>query len=119
MTPEQLAQRIEASQARLDAAIEDRIEQAAEQVLRVEREIVHVVTGRLRESLTAFGPFRIGSGALEARIVPTGLPRATYADIEEQRHGYARDTVRATQGEIASMTRDIGALVAQAAEGRL
>lgn len=66
--------------------------------------LVHVITGRLIGSFTIAGPFKLGAGTLEGRIVP-GVP---YAIDEIKRgglHDYAGRTVRATVEDRARLAQ--------------
>lgn len=76
-------------------------------ILALEREIVHVQTGRLQSGLSIEGPFPIGVGTLESRI---GAPSVPYADDEALRggaHDYPGRTVYEAQKIIAEALREM------------
>jgi Na+/H+-translocating membrane pyrophosphatase len=66
--------------------------------------LVHVVTGRMLRSFAIVGPFKLGVGTLEGRIVP-GVPYAIDEINRGGLHDYAGRTVRATVEERAAVAQ--------------
>ena len=81
----------------------------ARELLKVARRVVHVRTGRLRDSLFVSGPFDVGSGAFEADVITN----VSYAPLEIARGGEHDFVTRAlTEGQ--SIIDDTAAAMEQA-----
>lgn len=71
-------------------------------LLALEREIVHVRTGRLRAGLAIQGPFTISAGTLEGQISAPSVPYAA----DEAKLGGAHDFARRTMFEGAAILNE-------------
>lgn len=90
---------------------------AARELLAIARGVVHVKSGRLQGSLHIEGPFNVGTGTLEARVV-SNVP---YADLEIARgseHDYAARTIEDGSAVIEQAAQDMEAALIAILEGR-
>ena len=107
------ATRLASAPSRIEQRINGRTIQAQRELLRVVRSVVHVRTGRLRDSFHIEGAHLVGNGTLEGAIVPS----VPYARNERDRggeHDYVAQAEEASQGIIDDLARDIAAIYVQA-----
>ncbi len=117
-SPQAVAADIRRGLARLDDVVYDELEDLGEDVREIEQSVTHVLTGRLRDSETVFGPFEQGD-IVEVRITPVDVP---YAEIEAERgddHNFAALGRAKAEPRIQQATRKLERLGLRAVEGDL
>jgi hypothetical protein len=111
------AARMAAAEARVEARLRGINIRAARQLLAVARSVVHVQTGRLRDSLHVQGPFDIGTGALEVAIV-SNVPYAGKEAARGGEHDYPALTLQSGQSIIDQAAEDMELAIIAVMEGR-
>lgn len=97
---------LQAAPSRIEQRVLGRVGRAQRELLRVARSVVHVKTGRLRDSLSIDGVALIGGGTLEGAI-KTNVP---YAEAEVARggeHDYAQRTLEEGAGVLDELLKDL------------
>jgi hypothetical protein len=111
------AARLAQAEARVEARLRGINIRAARQLLSIARSVVHVQTGRLRDSLHVQGPFDIGTGALEVSIA-SSVPYAGAEIARGADHDYASLTIQGGQSVIDQTAEDMEMAIIAVMEGR-
>ena len=91
---------------------------AARALLRIAREEVHVVTGRLQQGLAVQGPFNVARGTLEARVAAPNVPYAAIEAAKGDTHDYPTRTLTVGAGIIDQAADDMERAILAVMEGR-
>lgn len=102
----QIAADLRTIEQKADAKLRAINTRAGRQILAVARAVVHVQTGRLRDSLRIEGPFDIVSGSFELRVV-TNVPYAEEEIARGGEHDYATRTVQDSAGIVDQAAEDM------------
>jgi hypothetical protein len=111
------AAQIAQAEARVEARLRGINIRAARQLLSIARSVVHVQTGRLRDSLHIQGPFDIGTGALEVAVV-SNVPYAGQEAGKGGEHDYPSLTIQQGQSIIDQAAEDMELAIIAVMEGR-
>lgn len=111
------ARRMAAADEIAQRRIESIFGRVARDMLKLEKDIVHVKTGRLRAGLEVQGPINIARGELVATLSAPSVP---YADEEAGRNGthdFARRTIYEGQNIIDRGAQEMGDAIITALQG--
>ena len=111
------AARLAQAEARVEARLRGINIRAARQLLSIARSVVHVQTGRLRDSLHIQGPFDIGTGALEISIA-SNVPYAAHEAGKGGEHDYPALALQGGQSIIDQAAEDMELAIIAVMEGR-